>query len=27
LWFAHNRAGDELTDVQAEYLEIIATRA
>ncbi len=27
LWSAHNGAGDELTEVQAEYLEIIATRA
>jgi hypothetical protein len=27
LWSAHNRAGDELTVVQAEYLEVIATRA
>jgi len=27
LWSTHNRAGDELTEVQAEYLEIIATRA
>ncbi len=26
-WSAHNRAGDELTEVQAEYLEIMATRA
>jgi len=26
LWSAHNRAGDELTVVQAEYLEVIATR-
>jgi hypothetical protein len=27
LWSAHNRAGDQLTEVQAEHLEIIATRA
>src|SRR5215472_12915071 len=27
LWSAHNRAGDELTVVQAEYLEVIARRA
>jgi hypothetical protein len=27
LWSAHNLAGDELTVVQAEYLEVIATRA
>src|SRR5262245_18287169 len=27
LWSAHNRGGDELTEVQAEYLEVIATRA
>jgi len=27
LWSAHNRAGNELTVVQAEYLEIVATRA
>jgi len=27
LWSEHNRAGDELTVVQAEYLEVIATRA
>jgi len=27
LWSTHNRAGDELTVVQAEYLEVIATRA
>ncbi|HKS75713.1 MAG TPA: methyltransferase domain-containing protein [Terriglobales bacterium] len=27
LWSAHNRAGDELTVVQAEYLSVIATRA
>jgi len=27
LWSAHNRAGDDVTEVQAEYLEIIATRA
>ena len=27
LWSAHNRASDELTVVQAEYLEVIATRA
>ncbi|PYX39658.1 MAG: SAM-dependent methyltransferase [Acidobacteria bacterium] len=27
LWSEHNRAGDELTEVQAEYLEVIATRA
>jgi hypothetical protein len=27
LWSAHNRAGDELTVVQAEYLEVIATPA
>jgi hypothetical protein len=27
LWSAHNRAGDELTVVQAEYLEVMATRA
>ena len=27
LWSAHNRAGEELTVVQAEYLEVIATRA
>ena len=27
LWSAHNGAGDELTEVQAEYLEVIATRA
>jgi hypothetical protein len=26
LWYTHNRAGDELTVVQAEYLEVIATR-
>src|SRR5438477_6052647 len=25
-WSAHNRAGDELTVVQAEYLDVIATR-
>lgn len=27
LWSAHNRAGEELTVVHAEYLEVIATRA
>lgn len=27
LWSAHNRAGGELTVVQAEYLEVVATRA
>ena len=27
LWSAHNRAGDELTFVAAEYLEVIAVRA
>ena len=27
LWSAHNRAGDELTVVQAEYLTVIATPA
>lgn len=27
LWSAHNQAGDELTVVKAEYLEVIATRA
>ena len=27
LWSAHNRAGDELTEVQAEYLAVVATRA
>jgi len=27
LWSEHNRAGDGLTVVQAEYLEVIATRA
>jgi len=27
LWSAHNRGGDELTVVAAEYLEVIATRA
>jgi SAM-dependent methyltransferase len=27
LWSTYNRAGDELTVVQAEYLEVIATRA
>ena len=27
LWSANNRAGDDLTVVQAEYLEVIATRA
>jgi hypothetical protein len=27
LWSAHNRANEELTVVQAEYLEVIATRA
>jgi len=27
LWFAHNRGGDELTVVSAEYLEVIAVRA
>jgi SAM-dependent methyltransferase len=27
LWSAHNRAGDELTVVNAEYLTVIATRA
>jgi len=27
LWSAHNLAGDELTEVKAEYLEVIATRA
>ena len=27
LWSAHNRAGNELTLVQAEYLEVVATRA
>jgi hypothetical protein len=27
LWSAHNRAGNEMTVVQAEYLEVIATRA
>src|SRR5215813_488005 len=27
LWSEHNRAGNELTVVQAEYLEVIATRA
>jgi hypothetical protein len=27
LWSAHNRAGDELTVVAAEYLEVVAIRA
>lgn len=27
LWSAHNRAGHELTEVPAEYLEVVATRA
>ena len=27
LWSGHNRAGDQLTVVQAEYLEVVATRA
>ena len=27
LWSQHNRGGDELTEVQAEYLLVIATRA
>jgi hypothetical protein len=27
LWSAHNRTGDQLTIVQAEYLEVVATRA
>jgi SAM-dependent methyltransferase len=27
LWSSHNRAGDELTVVQAEYLSVVATRA
>jgi SAM-dependent methyltransferase len=27
LWSTHNRADEELTEVQAEYLEVIATRA
>ena len=27
LWSAHNRAGNDLTVVQAEYLEVIAIRA
>lgn len=27
LWSAHNRAGDELTFVPAEYLEVVAVRA
>ena len=27
LWAEHNRAGDEQTVVEAEYLEVIATRA
>jgi hypothetical protein len=27
LWSAHNLAGDDLTVVQGEYLEVIATRA
>ena len=27
LWSTHNRAGDELTFVPAEYLEVIAVRA
>jgi len=27
LWTAHNRGGDEITFVPAEYLEVIATRA
>jgi hypothetical protein len=27
LWSAHNRGGDELTVVSAEYLEVIAVRA
>jgi len=27
LWSAHNRAAGELTVVQAEYLEVVATRA
>jgi len=27
LWSAHNRGGDDLTVVSAEYLEVIATRA
>jgi len=26
LWSVHNRASNELTVVQAEYLEVIATR-
>jgi hypothetical protein len=27
LWSAHNLAGDDLTVVQGEYLEVVATRA
>jgi ubiquinone/menaquinone biosynthesis C-methylase UbiE len=27
LWSAHNRGGDELTEVSSEYLEVIAVRA
>jgi len=27
LWSAHNRAAGELTEVPAEYLEVVATRA
>jgi hypothetical protein len=27
LWSSHNRGGDELTVVQAEYLEVIVVRA
>jgi hypothetical protein len=27
LWSAHNRGGDELTVVAAEYLEVVAIRA
>jgi hypothetical protein len=27
LWTAHNRGGDELTVVAAEYLEVVAIRA
>jgi hypothetical protein len=27
LWSSHNHAGDDLTVVQAEYLEVFATRA
>jgi hypothetical protein len=27
LWSAHNRGGDDLTVVSAEYLEVIAVKA